>query len=332
MRLARRDTGLSGSAAKKGTTAFFRKKRRLSPFRAADVRAALMLGLLGGSAGMTALTPVHLRVAGTHFVGQDGAPFEWRGITAFRLVEFVAHGRAADADAYLAWAASKDLTVVRVLAMADALFTLSPADGQRALPELLDLAAKHNLHVEVVALADTARVSVDMPRHVKAIGRICAEHPNCLLEIANEPGHATQVRDLHDPRYVQSLAALVPKGVPIALGSVEYGEGYAAAAYVTWHPRRVHPVAALDRGADLRARYGKPVIVDEPIGAGDKRIPGRRANDPAVFRAMAEKISRLGLGATFHYEGGLQAKVPTAAEMACLNAWMHALRASSAAR
>ena len=97
-----------------------------------------------------------LRISGSRFLQPDGPAFEWRGITAFRLLEFVAHGKAADADAYLAWAASKKLTVVRVLAMADILFKLSPADGQRALPRLLELAQKRGLYVEVVALVDTA--------------------------------------------------------------------------------------------------------------------------------------------------------------------------------
>ena len=51
----------------------------------------------------------HLRVSGTRSSRPDGSVFEWRGITAFRLLEFVAHGREAEADAYLAWAASKKL-------------------------------------------------------------------------------------------------------------------------------------------------------------------------------------------------------------------------------
>lgn len=268
----------------------------------------------------------HLRPFGTHFVTPQGQPFVWRGITAFRLVEFVAHGHTANADAYLAWAASKHVTIVRVLAMADVLFKLSSADGQHALPELLDLAQKHGLYVEVVALADTMKIQVDMPRHLKAIGAICAAHPNCLLEIANEPGHPTQAPGLHDPEYVKSLAALVPKDVPVSLGSVEYGAGYGDGTYVTWHVPRTHPIAALDRGVGLLAKYRKPVISDEPIGAADARAAGRRENDPAVFRAMAARTKALGLGATFHYEGGLQAKLPDKTELACLNAWLEGLR------
>jgi len=32
----------------------------------------------------------HLQISGTRFLASDGTPFRWRGITAFRLLEFVA--------------------------------------------------------------------------------------------------------------------------------------------------------------------------------------------------------------------------------------------------
>ena len=284
---------------------------------------AVVLGaLLSMAAGPAA---GRLTVAGTSFVKPDGQPFVWRGVTAFRLVEFVAHGRTGDADAYLAWAASRHVTIVRVLAMADGLFPLSPADGQHAVGGMLELAKRRGLYVEVVALADTARLRVDAPRAVKSIGTICAAYDNCLLELANEPGHPTQAAALHDPAYVKSLAALVPKGVLLSFGSVEYGDGFGGGDFVTWHAPRAYPVAALDAGAMLLKRFKKPVISDEPIGAAETTVPGRRASDPEVFRQMARRSKQLGLGATFHYEGGLQARVPEGRELACFEAWMREL-------
>ena len=38
----------------------------------------------------------HLRISGTKFIKANGSVFDWRGITAFRLLEFVAHGWEAD--------------------------------------------------------------------------------------------------------------------------------------------------------------------------------------------------------------------------------------------
>ena len=82
-----------------------------------------------------AIRPVHaqpqapLRISGTSFLRADGSKFQWRGITAFRLVEMVAHGNSAEAGAFLDWAAARKLTVVRVFTMARHLFQLTPADG-----------------------------------------------------------------------------------------------------------------------------------------------------------------------------------------------------------
>ncbi len=78
---------------------------------------------------------------------------------------------------------------------------------------------------------------------------------------------------------------------------------------------------ALARGAALVSDWKRPVVSDEPIGAAQESIPGRRDNDPGRFRAAA-LLSRLaGLGATFHYEGGLQSRVPSGRELECFDAW-----------
>jgi hypothetical protein len=181
--------------------------------------------------------------------------------------------------------------------------------------------------VEVVALADTAAIHLDLPAHVRTVAAICAKYPNAILEIANEPVHPTQVKALHDAAYVASLGKLVPAGVPYALGSIENGDGFADGTYVTWHaPRTVDWPAEITRGAALVKKFRKPFINDEPIGAADKSSPGRRDSDPRRFKAAGDATRRAGMGGTFHYEGGLQAKLPTQIEVACLDAWLAGLR------
>ena len=294
--------------------------------------AALLLvgfvisGLKAGATYSSQSTTGHLRVSGTRFIQPDGSVFHWRGISAFRLLEFVAHGREAEADAYLRWAASKKLNVVRVFAMADGIFQLTPGDGERALPRLLEIAQRHGLYVEVVAFTGTSVIKVDRATFVKAIAAICARYPNALLELANEPGHPTQAKEMHEPGHLQSLLPLVPKQVPVALGSVEYHDGFAAGTYVTWHsPRGGDWARQVEEGAALLRKFQKPVINDEPIGAADAAVPGRRDNDPARFRAAATAMRRAGIGATFHYDGGIQTRLPTKVENACLDAWLAGL-------
>jgi hypothetical protein len=274
-----------------------------------------------------------LQVRGTSFARGESA-FEWRGITAFRLLEQIAHEREVEAIAYLDWARAQKLTVVRVLTMAKHLFQLNPGDGLKALPRLLALASERRLIVEVVALADTAALQPDLTQHVKAVATIAAAHPNAVVEIANEPWHPTQDPRLHDPAFVRALADLVPGQVPVALGSIEGGDGYAAAGrYATWHSPRSNDadnwghVLALASGAELVTRWQKPIISDEPVGAAEGLIPGRRDNDPRRFAAAGAMTRLAGLGATFHYEGGLQARIPSGRELECFQAWAQGLDA-----
>jgi hypothetical protein len=259
----------------------------------------------------------------------DGTPFPWRGITAFRLLEMEAAGRAKEVDAYLAWAASEQLNVVRVLAMAKHLFELPPARGLTHLDALLRRAASYRLFVEVVALADTGSYPIDPAMHVERVVRVCRKHSNALLEIANEPYHPTQENRIHDLAYLRELLRLVPPTLPAASGASEapaLGDG----AYVTAHfPRSSGAdgwghVRDLKTGRDLLRAARKPVISDEPIGAGPRFEPGRRDDNPERFRAAALASRLTGLGATFHYEGGLQARKPEGRQLECFRAWQEA--------
>ena len=282
---------------------------------------------IGGGQAQSVSFP--LRVSGARFVDAQERTFAWRGITAFRLAEMIATGREQDAAAYLDWAKREQFTVVRVLLMAKHLFALSPEAGRSALPRLLGMAKERGLAVEAVPLADTAEYSLDYAEHVRAIGQMALAHGNAFVEIANEPGHATQDTRLHDPAFVARLAGTVPEPVVVALGSAEYGEGYAAGDYATFHFSRGEKawdhVLALAAGARRVAELKKPVVSDEPIGAGPDYLPGRRDNEPARFAAAAALTRLTGMEATFHYEGGLHARIPAGREAACLSAWRSGL-------
>jgi len=284
----------------------------------------------GSKRARSATASGHLQITGTHFVTATGQPFPWRGITAFRLLDYVARKKEADVRAYLAWAQSQDLTVVRVLAMGSGFMQLSPDEGRAALGRLLDLAQEYGVHVEIVALANTRELPVSLDEQIAAIGTIAAAHANALVELANEPIHPTQAPDVGKADVLAALAARIPDDVPVAWGSIETDERFSGGDYVTWHvPRETRPdgwghVLAVAHGATFLQKFGKPVVNDEPIGAGPRDEPGRRDNRPARFRAAALLTRLTGMGATFHYEGGLQATIPQGAELACLAAWREA--------
>ncbi len=272
----------------------------------------------------------HLRVAGTTFTTPDRHPFQWRGITAFRLLEYVARGNEDEAERFLSWAEGQRLTVVRVMAMGLGFMNLTAAEGRRGLPRLLELAAAHHLHVEIVALAGTRDAPLDLDAQLEEIGRIAAPHENALIEVANEPFHPSQAPDVHRPEVLARLRSRVPHSIPVALGLVEGLERSAAGDYITWHaPRETSHdgwghVLALAQGPDLLKQWNKPVVSDEPIGAGAAFEAGRRDDSSDRFRAAAIVTRLAGLGATFHYEGGLQASIPNGKQLECFNAWNEA--------
>jgi hypothetical protein len=294
------------------------------------VAVALTLWV-AGSAGMPPVAShlSKLRADGRRLVDESGRPFIWRGITGFRAVELVATGRPADADAFFAWAHSQDASVVRVFAMSANLFRLTPGDGAAALAKTLELAARHGLYLEVVGLVDTASFQFDQRTHIRTMGATCAEWPNCLIEIANEPRHPTQDSRVGDPAYLRELRSLIPRSVPVALGSAHGGDDespdFAGADYVTVHGNRADddsPADPSDRAGwrwvsriaaqgALSERTGKFVVNDEP-----------RRDDLAAGKHLAVALlCRVwGVGDTFHYSGGLQAQVATGAELAALAA------------
>ena len=81
----------------------------------------------------------------------------------------------------------------------------------------------------------------------------------------------------------------------------------------------------------LAVETGKPVVNDEPIGAGERDEPGRRLSDPGFFRDLASRGVAAGLaGGTFHCEDCLQAKVPGPLQQRSARAWVEGASVNAA--
>ena len=262
-----------------------------------------------------------IRVDGRRFVTEQGQPFAWRGATGFRAVEKVARGQQAEVGRFFDVLADHGVTVVRVLAMARHLFELPPASGAQALGETLDLARRAGLYLEVVGLADTATYTFDRPAFVAALGATCDAAGNAFLELANEPVHDTQARDVGDAAYLGALRRLVPPRVPVALGAAhgddDESRAFIGGDYITVHGARADGdggwrfIRHTNEQRALSEEVGKPVVNDEPKRddlAEDKQL------------AMAALCRIMGLGDTFHFSAGLQALPPAGDERAALAA------------
>lgn len=263
-----------------------------------------------------------LRLSGRHsLLTESGVQVPWTAVTGFRLVEQVAHGRPAEAAAFLD--SLGDTRGVRVLLMARWLFQLSPEDGVAALRATLDLAQRHGRYLEVTVFADTKSFNLrdaDYRRIADSVGAICATHPACaLVELANEVWslHATQAPALEDLAFLRSLREAVRAhgDIPVSLGSThadqDTSDRMQDGDYLTIHGARDDGengwawVRRLTEQRALADRVGKFAVNDEP--RRDDLHCGRQFGMGVLARLFS-------LGDTFHYAGGLQAQAPAGAE------------------
>jgi hypothetical protein len=296
-------------------------------------RTALLLIVLVLGGALASQAPPRLQIDGRRLT-TAGAAFEWRGVTAFRLIDHLADGRARDADAYLDWARDTGFNVVRVLTRLDTWADLSAADGQRLLPDLLGRAAARSMYVEAVATVNSADDSYDWRAHARRVAEICAAAPNCLYEFANEPGHGTQAEELHDMARVDRLAAEATRDLPELVWTAgpswdHHADRVPTGRYIVRHLERAGPaleqMARLRDLAELSARTGRFVVSDEPIGADEEdgdRTGRQRVNRPEVFFAMGALCRGFALGCTFHLQDGLATVVPGQVQQASARAFI----------
>lgn len=257
----------------------------------------------------------------------DGRIWRQRYATGFPLLELLAHGRDAQADAFLDWAKGEGLNGVRVLSMIAITAQLTPDEGASAFPALAAKLQARGMGLEIVALADTGSYpGLDLGGQVQ---RVCAEARSVdqpvTVETANEPYHPTQSDAVHDysnlPKWSHGC------GVPVAYGAGEQDYGAEPQGdYVTRH---------LDRGRDLWNRVRrvkdlgdlasslkKLVSDNEPIGADETDQPGKRSAQPQEFFAQGVLDRFFGLASTFHCTDCIGAKVPGSVQRQCAAAYI----------
>jgi hypothetical protein len=144
--------------------------------------------------------------------------------------------------------------------------------------------------------------------------------------VANEPYHSTQASQLHNPSNLLRLGRQAQ--VPFALGAAESDESeeMSGGSFITAH---------LDRGRDkwnqvrrvrelemLSEKGGKPVLNNEPIGAAEVSLPGRRESDPAFFFCLGALNRTSEVGGVFHSDAGLNGLQPGPVQQACADAFV----------
>ena len=193
-------------------------------------------------------------------------------------------------------------------------------EGIIALPAALDACRRAGLWAEVSILVDTGEDYYNLDRsqmsfYVQDVWEECLYHKDVVVkavELANENYHGTQNPALMDTAFLRQLRLHIPLDVPVSWGSTHSqadGQVIVGGDYITVHSDRgSSPDNNGQAMAALQARFGRPVIDDEPLGLAEQEIPGKRTNDPDYATQLGHAIvdHELG-GGTFHCEAGMYA-------------------------
>jgi hypothetical protein len=192
-------------------------------------------------------------------------------------------------------------------------------EGIIALPAALEACRRAGLWAEVSILVDTGRDYYNMDRaqmsfYVQDVWAVCELFRDVvkMAELANENYHGTQNPALMDTAFLRQLRLHIPLDVPVSWGSTHSepdGQVIVGGDYITVHSDRGTPPDWNGQAmADLQARFGRPVIDDEPLGMAEEYIAGKRTNDPNYATELGHAIvdHELG-GGTFHCEAGMYA-------------------------
>lgn len=197
------------------------------------------------------------------------------------------------------------------------------------LPGYLDYLRSAGMHALLDYITE-AGTGFALDAHVRELEQITAGRDNVLKLVGNELDHPSQGGRL-SPERVRDLALRMA-------GTVGYGatiEDDESQKYAGGHFVPVH----LDRGRDtwnqvrrvreieaMSASTGKPAINQEPIGAAEERIAGKRESDPSVFFAMGVLNRLFEVGGVFHSTDGLNARVLGPNQRRCAEAFIRGSR------
>lgn len=265
--------------------------------------------------------PLSLDRDAPYFLEANGALFRWRGLTAFLLLKRFLTGRAADAYAYMDWAASQGINVLRVFSQVDWDPPAKPGVEQGFYPsdfpdynavvhQMFHDAAARSLRIELVAHTFAYDVT-QMLAHSRRIDDLVHVHGNAVFEDANEP-------PVNHIPLDQLVGGFTPRS--LASSGMYDPNPYPGRSWVNDHPPRDNEFCRKFKGAwefwegsgpyeVFSPPWKKPVVMDEP-----DRI--EHQGTPDDWQAFAAGCALFCSGATIH--GGDWAQrcfVPTDAEL-----------------
>jgi len=292
-----------------------------------------------------------ITVSGNSFTNPAGLRLTYCGFTEFRLLDHFLNGRdiipvledrkAVMAEVKAQAAHTGDgawiFPVLRVFGMMENITKLHPQDWPTyytSIRALADFAATYGFYVKYDVFADAQIVmssQVDQWNHWNKFAWALNGCETVLVSLGNEAP-----KNGFDPSKFNKLGAY-----PVARGS-QLGDAnpyLPAWDFSEYHGRR-DGVKGLLSSTDLAwAIDGYPgegsnpgwpgtqqaTIHDEPLGAADVSVSGRRSQYPRVFYALGACAALFGSGGTFHSDCGIQSIPFTPIQRSCAEAFVMGL-------
>jgi hypothetical protein len=192
------------------------------------------------------------------------------------------------------------------------------------LPGYLDALRERGMHGYLSYITEAGQ-GYDLDAHVRELEAITAGRDNVLREVANEPWHPTQGGRLPAARCA-ALAGLMTG--PVAFGAAEDDEAttYDGGAFCGPHLSRSRDKwNQVRRVREMEAKR-IPTINQEPIGAAEASIPGKREADPNFFFTLGALNRLFEVGGVFHSEDGLHARQLWPNQRLCAEAFVQGSR------
>lgn len=269
----------------------------------------------------------NLRISGTHFYKPDGSLYRWKSATDFLLYKRYLDGEAI--GGILTDRTAQGATMVRVLGMASNIADFDPTDYPTyltSLPTFAGVLAAAGLDLEFTVFADAQLIPgfdtlAEQRRWLQSVRDALIAQPNVVIELANEAWQNGVIPEQHTPVV----------GLLGTSGSANIDGG--GPNLPPWDWGTIHPPRDAEwfRKAKDAIEYSdlllRPCISDEPMGANEVAISGRRDTDPDHFYWFAAISMLLGAGATFHSEDGIFSRVWGAIQRACAAQFYSAINA-----
>ena len=282
-----------------------------------------------------------LHVEGRAFYDTDNAVWRWRGASQFLL--FARYLNGEDISPQLDWLVGRGFNILRIFGEVPSGFhseeygitnyerPFERPDFDTELHAFFKLLADRGLRCEYTVLTYADATDV-MREHVQRVFDIAASHWNVLIEVANEPEN-NQIDPVAVMEGVNRRGVLSAYGLDPARAGRDNWKAVPVLDYGTTHDLQRDledsPYNTRD-SREMQIALAVPFVNDEPIGAIDPGHPHFAQNGPEtwghiggggartvnrdLFISAAAIAYMYSAGYTFHFQDGLEGRVPTPSE------------------